>query len=166
MPTMHQRWDRLKEFAKTVWGRYVNDRVPLVAAGVAFYLTLAMIPLLLLVVTVATFFISQEQIQSFGTDITEVLGPGIGEAIRSQVLSVVRNRGVLTGISLLIGLWASSQVFVIIMSALDQTWDVEDRRPFWVRRGISLLMVFVAGGLVTIAVLLNIIIRLIGQANE
>lgn len=153
------------QIGKNVWKAFVEDRLTLAAAAVAFYLTLSLLPLLLLMVSVAAFFISQEQLDAASKALTTSLGSGIGEAIRQQILSVVQNRGVLTGVSLAFGLWVGSQVFVITQTALNQIWDVDDRRPFWVRRGLALLMVVVTGILVLLAVLFRYLTNLLGQLD-
>ncbi|MHB0937014.1 MAG: YihY/virulence factor BrkB family protein [Armatimonadota bacterium] len=153
---------KLWQIGKDALRSFQQDRALLAAAGVAFYITLSMIPLLLLMVSVAAFFISPAQVQAIGNELTTSFGAGVGGAIRSQVLSVVQNRGVLGGISLAIGLWAGSQVFVITQTALNDVWGVEEGRPFWVRRGLALLMVIVTGALAAIAVLTRFLIQLLG----
>jgi membrane protein len=154
-----------KDTALEIWQKFMNDRGPLASAGVAFYITLAMIPVLLLVVSFAAFFIDREMIQSFGRTLTQTLGPGVGEALREQVIAVVRTRGVVFTISLLAGLWLGSQVFVIIESALDLAWEVEERRSIWVRRALGVVMVFITGGLLLLAIGMTYVVRLIGQLN-
>jgi len=150
---------------KAVWQEFTEDRGLLLAAAIAFYMTLSMIPLLLLMVSVAAFFISPAQAQSIGANLTARFGAGIGGAIRDQVLSVVQNRGALTGISLLVGFWAGSQVFVIIQVALNAIWEVDERRPLWVRRGLALAMVIVVGIIVLLAVAVNFLITALGHLN-
>lgn len=159
------RFHTAKGFAKEVWQGFNEDRAPLAAAGIAFYIMLSMIPLLLLFVSVATFFITQRHIQQIEIRLSESLGAGIGAAVRDQVIAVLHNRGILTGISLLIGLWAGSQIFTITSSALDQMWNVQDKRPFWVRRGIAIIMVIVTGVLLAIAIGLNYLVIALGRLN-
>ena len=153
---------KLWQIGKDAFQAFQRDRALLAAAGVAFYITLSMIPLLLLLVSVAAFFVSPAQVQALGNELTTSFGAGVGGAIRSQVLSVVQNRGVLGGISLAVGLWAGSQVFVITQVALNEVWEVEEARPLWVRRGLALLMVIVTGALAAIAVLARFLVQVLG----
>jgi len=150
------------KIAKCVWKGYNADRIPLAAAGVAFFLTLSVVPLVLLLVSIASFFVSPEQVTAFANNATATLGAGIGGALRMQLLSVVENRGALTGISLAFGLWTGSQVFGIMEVALNQVWGVKEERSYWVRQGLALGMVLVTGVLALAAVLLTLLIRVLG----
>lgn len=145
-------WRRAGNYLLDVYHAYMGDRAPLAAAAIAFFVLLSMVPLLLFLISIASFFISPAQVQSVVTDLTEAFGPGIGGAFQSEILSVVQNRGLLTGLSLVFGLWAGSQIFVMIEEALNQVWDVEGGRSFWWRRGMALLMVFVTGILLMLAI--------------
>ena len=151
--------------AREVWRQYQRDRIPLPAAAIAFYMFLSLIPLLLLLISVAAFFVTPGQAQALAGSITSNLGVGVGNAVQSQILSVVENRGLLTGISLLVGLWAGSQIFTMLELALNQVWEVEDKRSFWVRRGLALLMVLVTGVLAILAIALTYLIHLVGRVN-
>lgn len=151
-----------KSFGKDVMQSYNNDHAPLAAAAVAFYLLLSMVPLLLLLISVAAFFINPAQVQSLVGSATATLGAGVGDAVRTQLLSIVNNRGLLTGISLLVGLWAGSQIFAFIEMALNQIWDAEEKRSFWVQRGLALLMVPIVGVLLALAVGATYLVHIIG----
>lgn len=153
------------QLGKDVWQSFQADNVPLVAAGVAFYLILSMIPLLLLIISIAAYFITANQISAISQEMIKSFGAGIGTAIETQIFSVVHNRGVLTGISLFVGLWAGSQIFVIIETALNKIWDVTETRPFWVTRGLALAMVAVTGILLLVAVVMTYIIRILAGIN-
>ena len=163
--TEDKGWRRYLETGKEIWQRFIEDRMMLAAAGIAFYITLSVIPLAMLMISAAAFFIDAERVRSFGRSLTMSFGPGIGDAIRGQVLSVVRNRGLLTGISLVLGLWVGSQVFVIAETALNQVWDADERRPVWVRRGLALAMVVVIGLLLLLAVAVRYLILIFGELD-
>lgn len=155
------RWQQWLHGALVIWKQYNDDHGPLAAAAIAFYLTLSMIPLLLFLVSVAAFFISPAQITLIGRNLTASLGAGVGGALRSQVLSVVEHRGLLTGIALVLGLWTASQFFVVIEAALNDVWDVTEHRSFWVQRGLALAMVVVTGVLGLLAVALSYLPRVL-----
>jgi membrane protein len=147
-------WREQWAFAVAVWRNFLAHRGPLAGAGIAFYLTLSMIPLLLLLLSVASYLVGPKEVRAITHQATALFGIGVGEALRLQVLSVVEHRGVLTGVSLLLGFWAGSQVFAIMQMALNEVWGVPERRAFWVQRGLALLMVAVTGVLAALAVIL------------
>lgn len=150
-------------FAKDVWHQFAEDRGALAAAAVAFYITLSMVPLLLLLISVAAFFVSQQQAIGAVKGLTASFGSGVGGALQSQVLSVVQHRGLLTGISLLVGLWAGSQVFVFMEVALNQILEAKRNRSFFASRGLAILMVIIIGILGALAVAAGYIIHLVGR---
>ena len=161
------RWRRIGRstvtFVWMFWSRFTADHGPLAAAGMAFYILLTLIPLLLLLVSAASFLLRPEDLAAVETRLIDVLGPGIGRAVRDEVLAVVQLRGLVSGLALLLALWAGSQVFLIIAQALNEIREVEDRRPFWVLRGLALLMVPVTGVLILLAVALGYLITLAGR---
>lgn len=160
-----RKWQGIWPFLKEVWLAYDKDNGSVAAAGVAFYLLLSMVPLLLLLISVAAFFTSQAQAENLAIHLSHSFGRGVGGALRVEFLSVVKIRGLLTGVSLLLGLWSSSQVFVVMELALDQIWGVTDRRPWWVRYGLALLMVIVSGVLLAIAVGLTYLVRMLSRVE-
>ncbi len=142
-------------FIKEVWVAYQRDRVPLSAAGAAYYLQLSLVPLLLLLVSVATYFVTTRQIESVLTSVTAILGPGVGKALRIEVLAVFRHRGVVTSLSLLFGLWTGSQVFVIMELALNEIWHITEGRTFLVRVSRAMFMVILIGVVLILAFILS-----------
>lgn len=154
-----------KGFLKDLQAHYASDRVPLAAGAVAFFLTVSLVPLLLLAISVAAFFVSPSQAQALVHGLTASLGAGVGDALRTQVLTVVDHRGLLTGISLLVGLWSGSQVFVYIQMALNQVWNLNEDRPLWKTRGLAILMVFIAGVLLLLIIGLTAAVHLVSGSQ-
>jgi membrane protein len=159
------QWTQATRFIQAVGRAFLEDRAALAAAAVAFFLVVSLIPLMLLLISVASYFITVPEAQELASALTRTFGSAVGGAVREEILSVVRNRGLLTGISLLVGLWTGSQVFVFIEEALNHIWGVEEGRPFWIRRGMALLMVLVTGLLLALAVGLVTLTRLFGELS-
>ncbi len=153
----------LCDFAREVWSRVGEDRLTLPAAAVAFYLMLSMIPLGLLLVTLATYVLPHEAVRSLLIDLAAVLGPQLSAAIQTEIITVVRDRGVLTGVALLLGFWIGSQVFVTLELAMNQVWRAHRRRPYWISRLIALLMLMVVGLFLLAAIALANLIRVLAQ---
>lgn len=152
---------RAFRFTRNVLRRLRQDRVTLAAGAISFFTLLSLIPLLLLGVSLAAFFTTvgkaQQQISAF----TTILGPTIARVLEVEVLSVVRNRGVLTSVAVVFGLWSGSQVFIIIESAINQAWHVIRQRPFWMRRTLALFMVLIIGTLFVGAIGLINLLRIL-----
>ena len=160
-------WPRIgreiRHFAREIRQRYISDRLSLISAAITYYLLLSMVPLLLLAVSVAAFFISPHRAEARIADLTAALDPSFAHVLRTQVLSVVQHRNLLTGVALLLGLWVGSQIFVTLEYAINQVWHSPRARPYWQQRGLAMLMVMLVGALTLIAAVLANLIRFFGR---
>lgn len=157
--------NRVFQFAHEVWTNYSREGSMLSAAAIAFYLFLSLVPFILTLVSIASFFIDPVMLEARAADLSRALGPGVGDVIQEEILAVVRARGVITGVLLLFGLWAGSQVFLIIEITMDRVWNVEESRSIIVRRSLALLMVLVTGLLFGITLLLTNFTRTLLRAD-
>lgn len=165
MRIIKTRFRDVLEFALELKDNFLQNNGPLAAAAVAFFLMLSLVPLLLLLVSAASYFLDATSLEQRIEDIAIALGPGIGDALQEEILTVVRNRGLLTGLSLLFGLWAGSQIFIIIGNALNQIWGIKDTRSFLQRRALALLMVVVMGTIVGLTFLLISALRVLARLD-
>lgn len=149
-----QHWRSSKGFAKEVYYRFGEDRISLAAGAISFFTLLSLFPLLLLAVTFAA-----QQFYAQLETLRVTLGPSIYAALESQIIAVVHNRGVSTVVALVFGLWSGSTIFLILESAMNLAWHSQKRRPFWLRRGLAILMVAIVGTLMAGAILLVNLVR-------
>jgi membrane protein len=157
--SIRARWREYYDFSKDVWERFSEDRVPLAAGAIAFFTLLSLFPLLLLAVSIAVFFISLSTAEHEIRNLTVTLGTSFAQALFDQFLAIKTNKGLLTGLSLFLGLWAGSQIFMVLEAAMNQAWRVQKKRPYWARRGLALLMVLLVSTLMLCAVVLSNMIR-------
>lgn len=158
------RWSAFISFTREVYTRYGEDRVPLAAGAITFFLLLSLVPVLLLIVSLATFFFhnAQEAYERFN-DIAAIWGPEIARVIGNQVSTLVENRELSLLISLVLGFLAGSQIFLILESAMNLTWRATRKRPYWARRGLASLMVLIVGVLLGLAVILTNAVRFLSR---
>lgn len=75
-----------------VWLSYTRRLVPMMAAGVAFYFLLGMVPFLFLTTAVAGYFVRDPQrFEYLSTNLLGLLPPGLGERILSSVEMTAAN---------------------------------------------------------------------------
>ncbi len=137
-------------FAGEVVREYVRDNGNLVAAAVAFYLFVSLIPLLLLAIAgLGYVFGSPERAREIVFDYARQHSPSLtaggGLTVQAIVEDVVRGREAATGIGILFLLWSGTSLMAIIERAINVAWDVERHRMFLVKRLIGLAMLVVAG---------------------
>lgn len=123
-----------KEIAIRTWKESSKDNVSLVAAGVAFYGFLAMVPLLGATVLtyglVATPDTVLQNIQSIATSLPKDVAQLVGD----QLLNVVKTSGGKKGLGLVVALavalWGARNAAGSIVIALNIAYEEEEKRGF------------------------------------
>ena len=137
----------------------IADGMPLVASAVAYSSFFAIPATLLLAVGVFTLFASPETIaelmERFGTfmpaEATELLGDSLQRLDQRPSTGII-----VTGVGLVLALWASTSAMTTYMAALNIAYDREDGRGFVRKRLVALLMVAAIGAAVLLLGLLLI----------
>jgi membrane protein len=136
-----------------------HDHVTLLAAGVAFYAMLAMVPALIALVTVYGLVADPAEVGRQLAPLTRELGGGAGQLIREQLQSIAATSttglGVGLVVSLAVALWAASSGVQGLMRAVNLAYDEEETRGFLRLRGQALLLTLV--GIVVAVVALALI---------
>jgi len=154
------QWKTAWEFIREVWLSFTEDRVALAAGAIAFFTLLSLVPFILLAISVATRFISPDETHQQIARLSLIFGHVISSVLISEILAALPHR-ILTGIAAFFGLWSGSQIFLILESAMNQAWHAKRRRPFWKRRILAFLMVFITGALMIGTMALTSILRLL-----
>ena len=114
------------------------DNVFGLAAQLAYYFLLALVPAIVFVVALTSFFPPQlidQMMQAFAT-----FAPRDILAIIEEQIAALRggsHGGVLT-FGLLFALWSSSAAVVSITDALNRAYDIEEGRPWWKVRLVAI----------------------------
>ena len=128
-----------------------EDDVTHMAAGVAYYVLFSIFPLILGLISIMSFILEPEQIQTLMGDVMSNFLPGSEQFIRDNVDAVIRLRGALGLISLLGMLWSASAMFGALNRAINRAWDIPKDRPIYIGKPRQLLMALSAGMLFSIS---------------
>jgi membrane protein len=135
-------------FLGEVVREYSKDHGNLVAAAVAFYLFMSLIPLLLLAIAGLGFVLgsperAKEIVFSYMREYFPSLSTGGGLTVRSIVEEIVRGREAATGVGIVFLVWSASTAMSIVERAINVAWDVAERRMFLINRlfGVAMLVV-------------------------
>jgi membrane protein len=115
------------------------------AAGVAYYAILSIFPLLLGLVAVFGFFLPSVNLQDellnfFGKNL-----PGATDILRQNISSIVKLRGILGALSVVVLFWSGSTMFSAMSLAINRVWDIRRYRPFFIRKASELGMALSTG---------------------
>ncbi|WP_017713485.1 YihY/virulence factor BrkB family protein [Prochlorothrix hollandica] len=120
----------------------VKQRLPGLAAEIAYNATLSLFPTILsLLAAISTLDLSRPALKSLATRFAAMAPLEVVDLIRSFV-DLDRPPGRLFQISFLVALWVSSSALASTMAALDQIQQTprSQRRPFWKTRSIAVLL--------------------------
>lgn len=149
---------RVRQFLRDLYGELNDDNVYSGAAALGFYLTLAIFPALILLMTAIPYL----PIEDVDRAIMDLLGqalPAEAYQLVDQVVTQVteQRRGGLLSFSLLATLWAASSGMYAVMRQLNITYSVKEARSFIRGRataiGLSLLFGVLVLGAFTLIVL-------------
>ncbi len=105
-----------------------EDKVPMLAASLAYYTIFALAPLLIIIIAVLGFVLGQSSVQQ---DLINQFQGLFGDEVAGFVQSMLENRdtgrgGILASIvGVVLLLLGASGVFIQLQSALNEIWDVE-----------------------------------------
>lgn len=127
-----------------------DDRITLVAAGMAYYLFLAIFPAIIAAVGILGLLdIGQGVIEDARQSIAETIPGGAGQILTDAIGAAddaSENASLIAAISgIAIALWSASSGMVALQSGLDVAYDIDRERKFVKARAVALLLIGATG---------------------
>jgi membrane protein len=132
---------RLKYFCLGFWKissaasqRMLRSETPRDAAGISYFVIMALFPALLVVIAIADFFLGWMDLNTTVIEIIVGLFPGSDQFIRSNLdeITTPSTAGIVSCV--IVALWAASWIFSFIESSINRAWDLPNQRTFWESR--------------------------------
>ncbi len=119
------------ELLKRTWREFNADNCLGLAAQLAYYLLLALVPAMVFLVALTSFLPGHLIERMISTAAT--FAPGaITDLLRDQLTSISEGgHGGLLTFGFLMALWSSSAAVVALTDALNRAYDIEEARPWW-----------------------------------
>jgi membrane protein len=147
------------QIAKRGWKEAKADQVPLLAAGVAFYAFLAIFPALIAIVSIYGLFADPSTITNQLNSLTAALPDQARQVITDQVTALTTRGRQTLGIGLIlsvvIALWSASAGISNLLTAINITYDEEEKRGFVKKRLLSLGLTL--GAIVFMVIVLGLV---------
>ncbi len=141
-------WQGWKRVISRTWDEIISDRVGLVAAGCAFYATLALFPAISMLVSIYGMAFDPVTVEPHLATLRDLLPPAAFQLISERVhVLVTRPPGTLTTrllISSAVALWSSATGTKSIISALNLAYEERERRSFLRFQVTAFLMTLIA----------------------
>jgi membrane protein len=156
------RDSKILPFSKNLYCRFRDDDVPALGAQLTYYFILSFFPFLIFVVSLMSFV--QLSGDSVVAELIRLLPEQTGEAIQNILQEVTNNsRGTLLSIGMIATLWSASNGVNAVIKGVNKAYDVEENRPFWKVRAISLAATIVLALAILLAIVLLIFGEVIGE---
>lgn len=148
--------------ARRVWAAMSEDNVLLVAAGVGFYLLLALFPALTAFVTLYGLFLDPATAVDQLVALDGVVPPSVMEVVAARVQALAAQPAATLGlgfaVSLLIALWGANGGVKAIMEGLNIVFDVPEGRGFVKRNLVALALM---GGAVLLVLVMVAVLAVV-----
>jgi membrane protein len=144
--------DKPTEIPKKGWWQIVRrglkefsaDQMPLMAAGVAFYAFLSLVPTLIAATLVYGLVTSPQEVQSQVQQLSSVLPQDAANLVGNQMLGLAQTKssglGIGLVVSLALALWSASGGTGNLITAVNVAYDEKETRNFFKKRGLALLL--------------------------
>jgi membrane protein len=123
-------FDRLIRIVKGSFLTFVLTKGTESAAALAFYTLFSLFPLLLSVVSVGSFFVDQNVVESTLINLLPTMIPVSQDFIISNVQQVFTNRGAITILAFLGLIWSGTSVFTVIIRNINSAWPEAAPRSY------------------------------------
>ena len=149
-----------KDIAKRTLKEVKADQVPLLGAGVAFYVLLALFPAIIAGVSIYGLVADPQTVRDQINQLTNMLSPETAKLVGIQLEQVTSSAGGALGLATVLGiltaLWSASSGMKALITGVNLAYDETEGRKFVKLRGLSILMTL--GAMVLLAVALALIV--------
>jgi membrane protein len=152
-------WRGWKQVLLRTWREISSDRVGLIAAGCAFWATLALFPAISMLISVYGLVFDPATVEPQLDVLHGLLPPAAYSLIAERIHTLVAHGSGELGLSLLIGtalaLWSASTGTKSMLSALNLAYEEQERRSFLRFQFVGLLMTLgtILGAILAMALL-------------
>jgi membrane protein len=146
-----------KTFGRDLWSEIYDDNVFDGAAALAYYLTLAIFPALIFLLSLMPYLPIdklQDTVQAF---LAQLLPGDTARMVKDTVNGVLeqKHQGLLS-VGAVLTIWAASSGLYSLMQQLNVTYDVKEGRPYWKTR-LTAFGLMIGFGLFTLVALALIV---------
>ncbi|MCD6424467.1 MAG: YihY/virulence factor BrkB family protein [Anaerolineales bacterium] len=140
--------ERIKDLAGKMWrivtvalSSFQQEGAARGAAGTAYYTLFSFFPLLIILVTIASFFVSSYEASSKVAQLVISVIPVSQKLVEVNIQRILELRNSVGIVMLLVLLWSGSNAFSMMVHHINSAWPETERRTFFQQRLFGLAMV-------------------------
>jgi membrane protein len=145
-----------KDILRRTKSEIKGDNVALLAAGVAFYALLSLVPALVALISVYGLVADPSDIDRQVGDALSAAPTEVRDLVEEQMTSITESSegglGTAAVIGIALALWSASSGMKHVMTAINVAYDEDETRKFLKLRGTALILTIGAVGFVVVAV--------------
>lgn len=165
----YQRADRISgnrlTILKDAIETFTVTRANQAAAGLAYYVIFSLFPLLLVLISAGSYFVSTDQVYQKLLSLVQTNIPGSYSWIDENLSHILETRGAVGIIGLITLVWAASGGFINLAYNINLAWIEAPNRNFFQGRLLALEMIAGISGLFFLSLILDWIIHLLPFFN-
>jgi YihY family inner membrane protein len=147
--------------------KFDQDHGFFLASGITFNILIYLVPFtLLLLAMVGKYLYDDQEVIHHIRSYLRSFAPSIDPAVMKNLFDLVQNHDVVGFLGVGALVWVSTMVFSALRTALNMVFHVEKGRTILRGLGIDLLMIFLAGVLLLLSMVLTSLITLIQEFGE
>ena len=150
---LRRRWKESRALAIIVFHELIRTRVIDVAAGLAFWSMLSMVPLLMTVVGLLSLLHLPSLLPELLGTLALLVPQGSLNMVETMVGTLLTPHGGAFSFGILSYIWSTTGGFTSLISALNIAYDVKVQRSWLRDRLQAVFLTFTSGGLLTISLL-------------
>jgi membrane protein len=148
----------IKTALMRTYGDVLRNHTLQMAAALSYYFVLSLFPSLIFLSAVVAYLPVPNLFEQALSMMSRFLPPDSMGLVRTVLGDVITpNRGTFLSFGILGTLWAASGGFSAAIEALNIAYDVKDDRPFWKTRPLAILLAFITGFLLLLALSVMIV---------
>jgi membrane protein len=144
-----------KDIAKRTAKEVKQDQVPLLGAGVAFYILLSLFPAIIAGVSLYGLVADPQTVRDQIDRLAQRLSPETAKLVGDQIEQITSGAGGALGVATVIGiltaLWSASSGMKALITGVNLAYDESESRKFVKLRGRAIVMTLGAMGLLAVA---------------
>lgn len=143
------------ELTRRTWRELGDDHSIDLAASIAYYSILSLLPLAIGLVTLFSMVLEADVVEAEVHRFFQTYLPGSQGILQANVEAVSNIRGILGIVSVVGLLWSASLLFGAITRAVNRAWDIEHDRPFYIDKPRQILMALCVAPLFLLSLVLT-----------
>lgn len=140
-----EKLEQFYEFFKSVFQSFSKENAPRSAAAMAYYTLFSLFPLLIVLVTVISYFVNPVAASRQVSQLLTEAIPVSHDLVERNIQRVLDVRNSVGAVGLVGFIWSSSSAFFIMVDNVNRAWSKEERRSFFEKRlfGIAIVVLLI-----------------------